>query len=61
MKSTRENKARNDAGAFLKHTKAKSVESLLRGNHNYIAGDKDKLGLEVILIRCIGTVVHENR
>jgi hypothetical protein len=43
MKSTWENKEKNDAG-----------------NHNYIAIDKDKLGLEVISIRFIGTVVHQN-
>ena len=60
MKSTWENKARNDAGAFLRHPKVKSVGSLLCGNHNYIATDKDKLGLEVISVRFTGTVVHEN-
>jgi len=61
MKSTWENKARNDAGTFLKHPKVKSVESLLCGSHNYVAIDKDKLGLEATLIRFLGTVGHENR
>lgn len=56
-----ENKARNDAGAFLKHPTVKSVGSLLCGNHNYIAIDKDKLGIEATLTRFIGTVMHENK
>jgi hypothetical protein len=61
IKSTWENKAKNDAGVFLKHPKVKAVGSLLCGNHNYVATDKDKLGLEVILIRFICTVAHEYR
>jgi len=61
MMSIWENKAKNDASVFLKHPKVKSVGSLLCGNHNYIAIDQDKLGIEATLTRFIGAVVHENR
>jgi hypothetical protein len=48
LKRTWQNKVRNDAGTCLKHTKVKSVGSLLGENHKYKAIDKDKLGLEAI-------------